>query len=40
MENHTYPIAYSEKITDCFATGTKSIYYGSEHIGDVLMQMV
>jgi hypothetical protein len=35
MENHTYPIAYSEKITDCFATGTIPIYYGSEYIGDV-----
>ena len=35
MENHTYPIAYSEKLTDCFATGTIPIYYGSELIGDV-----
>jgi hypothetical protein len=30
MENHTYPIAYSEKITDCFATGTIPIYYGCD----------
>lgn len=28
MENHTYPIAYSEKITDCFVTGTIPVYYG------------
>ena len=35
MENHTYPIAYSEKITDCFATGTIPIYYGPDLIGDV-----
>jgi hypothetical protein len=30
MENHTYPIAYSEKITDCFATGTIPVYYGCD----------
>lgn len=35
MENHTYPIAYSEKISDCFATGTIPIYYGTDLIGDV-----
>lgn len=30
MENHTYPIAYSEKITDCFITGTIPVYYGCD----------
>jgi len=35
MENHTYPIAYSEKITDCFATGTIPIYYGTPRINEV-----
>jgi len=35
MENHTYPIAYSEKITDCFATGTIPIYYGCDEISTV-----
>lgn len=35
MENGTYPLMYSEKITDCFATGTIPIYYGTSEIGDV-----
>jgi len=35
MENHTYPMAYSEKITDCFATGAIPIYYGTDLIGDI-----
>jgi hypothetical protein len=39
MENHTYPLAYSE-ISDCFATGTIPIYYGTDMIGDVLIWMV
>jgi hypothetical protein len=32
MENHTYPLAYSEKLSDCFATGTIPIYYGCEEV--------
>jgi len=35
MENGTYPLMYSEKITDCFSTGTIPIYYGTDLIGDV-----
>lgn len=35
MENHTYPLAYSEKIADCFATGTIPIYYGTDRIGEI-----
>jgi hypothetical protein len=35
MENGTYPLMYSEKITDCFASGTIPIYYGTNMIGDV-----
>jgi hypothetical protein len=35
MENGTYPLMYSEKITDCFACGTIPIYYGTNMIGDV-----
>jgi hypothetical protein len=35
MENLTYSNGYSEKITDCFATGTIPIYYGSPDIGEV-----
>ena len=35
MENGTYPLMYSEKITDCFASGTIPIYYGTSMIGDV-----
>jgi hypothetical protein len=31
----SYPLAYSEKISDCFATGTIPIYYGTDMIGDV-----
>jgi len=34
MENGRYPYMFSEKITDCFATGTIPIYYGCEEIGD------
>jgi len=35
MENHTYLNSYSEKITDCFATGTIPIYHGTPGIGDI-----
>ncbi len=35
VENGTYPLMYSEKITDCFATGTIPIYYGTPNIGEV-----
>lgn len=35
MENGTYPLMYSEKITDCFATGTIPIYYGTNGIGEI-----
>tara|TARA_R110001606_G_scaffold399176_1_gene581312 strand:- start:5055 stop:5852 length:798 start_codon:yes stop_codon:yes gene_type:complete len=35
MENHTYSLAFSEKITDCFATGTIPIYYGTPEISEV-----
>jgi hypothetical protein len=33
MENGTYPNMFSEKITDCFVTGTIPIYYGMKDIG-------
>lgn len=35
MENGVYPLMYSEKITDCFVTGTIPIYYGTTMINDV-----
>lgn len=34
IENGTYPNMVSEKITDCFMTGTIPIYYGINNIGD------
>jgi len=34
MENATYPNMISEKLTDCFSTGTIPIYYGIKNIGD------
>jgi hypothetical protein len=34
VENATYPNMFTEKITDCFMTGTIPIYYGIENIGD------
>ena len=34
FENAAYPNYHTEKITDCFATGTIPIYYGCEEIGD------
>lgn len=35
IENLNYSNGYSEKITDCFATGTIPIYWGSPDIGEV-----
>jgi hypothetical protein len=34
MENATYANMFTEKITDCFMTGTIPIYYGISNIGD------
>jgi hypothetical protein len=34
MENATYSNMFTEKITDCFMTGTIPIYYGIKNIGD------
>lgn len=34
MENATYSNMFTEKITDCFMTGTIPIYYGMPNIGD------
>tara|TARA_Y100000592_G_scaffold23761_2_gene36967 strand:- start:5201 stop:6043 length:843 start_codon:yes stop_codon:yes gene_type:complete len=34
MENTRYETYYTEKIMDCFATGTIPIYWGSPDIGD------
>jgi len=34
IENSIYPKYYTEKITDCFATGTVPIYYGDKSIGE------
>jgi len=34
MENDKYDSYFTEKITDCFATGTVPIYYGSKSIGE------
>lgn len=34
MENATYSNMFTEKITDCFVTGTIPIYYGIKNIGD------
>lgn len=34
MENATYANMFTEKITDCFMTGTIPIYYGIKNIGD------
>jgi hypothetical protein len=35
IENLNYSNGYSEKISDCFATGTIPIYWGSPDIGEV-----
>jgi len=32
IENARYPKYYTEKVTDCFATGTIPIYYGDKSI--------
>ena len=34
IENATYSNMFTEKITDCFMTGTVPIYYGMPNIGD------
>jgi len=34
MENGSYSTYYTEKIMDCFATGTIPVYYGSPDISD------
>ena len=34
IENATYSNMFTEKITDCFMTGTIPIYYGMNNIGD------
>lgn len=34
VENSIYPKYYTEKITDCFATGTVPIYYGDRSISE------
>lgn len=34
MENDNYPSIFTEKITDCFATGTIPIFWGSPDISD------
>ena len=34
VENATYSNMFTEKITDCFSTGTIPIYYGMENISD------
>jgi hypothetical protein len=34
MENGTYSNMFTEKITDCFMTGTIPVYYGIPNIGD------
>ena len=34
MENATYPNMFTEKLADCFMTGTIPIYYGINNIGD------
>ena len=34
FENGVYDKYYTEKITDCFATGTIPIYWGSKKIGE------
>jgi len=34
MENYTYPNYFTEKITDCFVTGTIPIFWGIPNIGE------
>ena len=35
VENDKYPTYYTEKLTDCFLTGTIPIYWGAPDIGDI-----
>jgi len=35
MENGTYPLMLTEKLTDCFISGTIPIYYGTGEIGQI-----
>lgn len=35
MENGNYPLMFTEKISDCFATGTIPIYWGHEQISEI-----
>jgi hypothetical protein len=35
VENDKYTTYYTEKLTDCFATGTIPIYWGTPDIGDI-----
>ncbi len=35
MENCRKPLYYSEKLTDCFATGTVPVYWGSNAISEI-----
>lgn len=34
VENDSYSTYYTEKLTDCFATGTIPVYFGAPDIGD------
>jgi len=34
IENDQYDDYFTEKITDCFATGTIPVYYGTKNIGN------
>ena len=34
MENANYPDIFTEKITDCFATGTVPVFWGTPNIGN------
>jgi hypothetical protein len=34
MENATYSNMFTEKLTDCFMTGTIPVYFGMPNIGD------
>lgn len=35
VENDSYSTYYTEKITDCFATGTIPVYWGAPDIGEI-----
>ena len=34
LENDSYSTYFTEKVTDCFATGTIPVYWGAPDIGD------